>query len=149
MKLKLIVSSLFALGVMSVHPLAFGAAKDLNSATAPADAGLSEGRRQSRQPELFVADADQQVEPEESGRGVEDAHFRGAHDHAGSRRRATTDTGQQTSALVIDGVIYIDTPVGGVAAIDGKTGAVKWKWTPSTAGERLQPVGHASWRLGR
>ena len=60
MKLKLIVSSLFALGVMSVPPLAFGAAKDLNSATAPADAGLSEGRRQSGQPELLVADADQQ-----------------------------------------------------------------------------------------
>ena len=75
MKLKLIVSSLFALGVMSVHPLAFGAAKDLTSATTPADAGLSEGRRQSGQPELFVADADQQVEPEEAGRGVEDAHL--------------------------------------------------------------------------
>ena len=38
MKLKLIVSSLFALGVIGVHPLTFGAAKDLNSATTPADA---------------------------------------------------------------------------------------------------------------
>ena len=33
MKLKLIVSSLFALGVMSEYPLAFGAAKDFTSAT--------------------------------------------------------------------------------------------------------------------
>jgi len=38
MKVKLIVSSLMALGVLSQSPLAFGAAKDLNSATAPADA---------------------------------------------------------------------------------------------------------------
>src|SRR4030095_5507885 len=38
MKVKGIVSSLFALGVLSQCPLAFGAAKDLTSATAPADA---------------------------------------------------------------------------------------------------------------
>ena len=41
MKLKLIVSSLFALGVMSVPPLAFGAANDLGpnaKGTTPADA---------------------------------------------------------------------------------------------------------------
>ena len=38
MKLKLIVSSLVALGVLSQYPLAFGAAKDLTSATTPADA---------------------------------------------------------------------------------------------------------------
>ena len=32
---------------------------------------------------------------------------------------------------MVDGVVYIDTPGGGVAAIDGKTGAVKWKWVPA------------------
>ena len=37
MKLKLIVSSLLAVGVMTPYPLAFGAAKDLTSATTPAD----------------------------------------------------------------------------------------------------------------
>ena len=40
MKLKLIVSSLFALGVMSEYPLAFGAAKDLTS-------GHGAGRRRT------------------------------------------------------------------------------------------------------
>jgi glucose dehydrogenase len=53
----------------------------------------------------------------------------------------TTTTGQQTSPMVIDGVIYSDTPVGGVIAIDGKTGTVKWKWTPSTAANGFGPSG--------
>ena len=38
MKLKAVVSSLVTLGVIAAFPLAFGAAKDLTSATAPADA---------------------------------------------------------------------------------------------------------------
>jgi outer membrane protein assembly factor BamB len=32
---------------------------------------------------------------------------------------------------VVDGVIYLDTPIGGVIAVDGATGATKWKWTPT------------------
>jgi len=53
----------------------------------------------------------------------------------------TTTTGQQTSPLVIDGVIYSDTPGGGVIAVNGKTGAVKWKWTPSVAANGYGPSG--------
>ncbi len=41
--------------------------------------------------------------------------------------------GQQTTPIVVDGVIYLDTPSGGVAAFDGATGAVKWKWQPTVA----------------
>jgi glucose dehydrogenase len=37
MKLKLVVSSLLALGLISQGPLAFGQAKDFTSATTPAD----------------------------------------------------------------------------------------------------------------
>ena len=42
-------------------------------------------------------------------------------------------TGQQTTPVVVDGVLYVDTPAGGVMAVDGATGAVKWKWQPSEA----------------
>ena len=50
-----------------------------------------------------------------------------------------TETGQQTTPIVVDGVIYMDTPRGDVIAIDGKTGATKWKWHPTaftTSGTR-------------
>jgi glucose dehydrogenase len=43
----------------------------------------------------------------------------------------TTTTGQQTSPIVVDGVIYSDTPGGGVIAVNGKDGTVKWKWMPN------------------
>jgi PQQ-dependent dehydrogenase (methanol/ethanol family) len=35
---------------------------------------------------------------------------------------------QQSSAVVVQGVIYVETTQGNVFAIDGKTGAVKWKF---------------------
>lgn len=44
---------------------------------------------------------------------------------------ASTHLGQQTTPIVVDGVIYLDTPSGGVAAVDGATGEVKWKWQPT------------------
>jgi glucose dehydrogenase/plastocyanin len=44
-----------------------------------------------------------------------------------------TAVGQETTPIVVDGVIYVDTPGGGVIALDGATGAVKWKWFPSVA----------------
>lgn len=44
---------------------------------------------------------------------------------------ATTHVGQQTTPIVVEGVIYVDTPSGGVIAVDGKTGATKWKWQPT------------------
>lgn len=47
---------------------------------------------------------------------------------------ATEHTGQQTTPVVVDGVIYLDTPNGSVIAVDGKTGAAKWKWTPTAFG---------------
>jgi len=40
----------------------------------------------------------------------------------------TTGTNQSTS-VAVDGVIYIESAPGNVIAVDGKTGATKWKWT--------------------
>jgi quinohemoprotein ethanol dehydrogenase len=51
--------------------------------------------------------------------------------HVSAEAPASTHTGQQTTPLVVDGVIYLDTPIGGVIAVDGATGATKWKWTPT------------------
>jgi glucose dehydrogenase len=43
---------------------------------------------------------------------------------------ATNDLGNQTTPVVSNGVIYMNTPGGGVIAVDGATGASKWKWKP-------------------
>jgi len=54
--------------------------------------------------------------------------------HVSAEAPATDHTGQQTTPIVVDGVIYLDTPSGGVIAVDGATGATKWKWTPTAFG---------------
>jgi alcohol dehydrogenase (cytochrome c) len=35
----------------------------------------------------------------------------------------------QSTTVVVDGVIFIESALGNVIAVDGKTGATKWKWT--------------------
>ena len=42
----------------------------------------------------------------------------------------TDHVGSQTTPIAVRGVIYLDTPSGGVMAVDGATGEVKWKWQP-------------------
>ena len=140
MKLKLIVSSLCAIGVISHAPLAFGAAKDLASATTPADADFPKvGGNLGNQNYSSLTQINK------SNLNKLGAVWRTRISQADTTQPAPApgdnNTGQQTSVLVLDGVIYIDTPVGGVAAIDGKTGAVKWKWTPSNAANGFNPSG--------
>src|SRR5688572_15400731 len=48
--------------------------------------------------------------------------------HVSAVSPATDDVGQQTTPIVVDGVIYLDTPSGGVIAVDGATGDPVWKW---------------------
>ncbi|WP_250032250.1 outer membrane protein assembly factor BamB family protein [Paractinoplanes maris] len=50
--------------------------------------------------------------------------------HVSAVAPASADVGQQTTPIVADGVIYLDTPRGEVIAVDGATGAPKWKWAP-------------------
>ncbi|MDP9793104.1 glucose dehydrogenase/plastocyanin [Catenuloplanes nepalensis] len=50
--------------------------------------------------------------------------------HVSAVAPATDDVGQQTTPIVADGVIYTDTPGGEVIAVDGATGAPRWKWAP-------------------
>jgi quinohemoprotein ethanol dehydrogenase len=51
--------------------------------------------------------------------------------HVSSAAPASDGVGQETTPIVADGVIYVDTPSGGVIAVDGRTGATKWKWQPT------------------
>ena len=51
--------------------------------------------------------------------------------HVSAVEPATDDVGQQTTPIVVDGVIYLDSPSGGVIAVDGATGAAVWKWEPT------------------
>jgi glucose dehydrogenase len=46
-------------------------------------------------------------------------------------RPATADVGSETTPVVMNGVIFLNTPAGGVIAVDGATGASKWKWQPT------------------
>jgi quinohemoprotein ethanol dehydrogenase len=50
--------------------------------------------------------------------------------HVSAVAPASDDVGQQTTPIVEDGVIYVDTPGGQVIAVDGATGQPKWKWAP-------------------
>jgi outer membrane protein assembly factor BamB/plastocyanin len=49
-------------------------------------------------------------------------------------------TAQQTTPIVIDGIMYLNVPGGGVAALDGATGEVKWKWVPSEESNGFGPT---------
>ena len=53
---------------------------------------------------------------------------------------ATTHVGTQTTPVVVGGVIFLDTPAGGVIAIDGKTGASRWKWAGCRGRSKRPPV---------
>ncbi|MDF2828230.1 MAG: dehydrogenase [Mycobacterium sp.] len=51
--------------------------------------------------------------------------------HVSAVAPATDDVGQQTTPIVVDGVLYLDTPSGGVIAVDGASGEAVWKWEPT------------------
>jgi glucose dehydrogenase/plastocyanin len=51
--------------------------------------------------------------------------------HVSAVAPASDDVGQQTTPIVVDGRIYLDTPSGGVIAVDGATGENIWKWQPT------------------
>lgn len=140
MKLKLIVSSLIALGVVVSSPVAFPAAKDLTSATAPADQDYPKvGGNLGNQNYSSLTQINKNNLRNLGA--VWKLDVSAAPTTKPVAAPGTTTTGQQTSPMVIDGVIYSDTPGGGVIAINGKTGTVKWKWTPSVAANGYGPSG--------
>jgi glucose dehydrogenase len=52
------------------------------------------------------------------------------HINVSAAAPASDDVGNETTPVVANGIIYMNTPAGGVIAVDGATGTPKWKWQP-------------------
>lgn len=138
MKLNPIVLSLLALAAMTTPTVMFGAAADLDACCTPAD---------KDQPKVGGNLGNQSYSALGQITKANIANLGAAWMTSVSVQPATTpapspgapDTGQQTTPIVVDGVIYLDTPNGGVAAIDGATGATRWKWQPTMANAGFGP----------
>ena len=140
MKLNPTVSALVIAAGMTMPTVMFGAAADLDSCCTPAD---------KDQPKVGANLANQSYS---SLNQISKANLNALGAAWMTRvspvpattpgpSAGTTDTGQQTTPVVVDGVIYLDTPNGGVIAVDGATGVAKWKWTPTVANTGFAPTG--------
>lgn len=127
-----IACALVALAALASPSVTFGAAVDLDDCCTPAD---------QDQPKVGANLGNQSYSSLSQIRKSNIDRLGAAWMTSVSEQPVTTpapapgvpDTGQQTTPIVVDGVIYLDTPSGGVAAIDGATGATKWKWQPTVA----------------
>jgi quinohemoprotein ethanol dehydrogenase len=140
MKFNPIVSSLIALAAMTTPTVMFGAAADLNACCTPGDqdapkSAINLGNQSYSALNQVNKDNIKSLGPVwKTAVGAAPA----TQPVAGP---GSTGTGQQTTPVIVDGVIYVDTENGGVAAVDGATGAVKWKWQPTTANSGFNPSG--------
>jgi quinohemoprotein ethanol dehydrogenase len=138
MKSRLIASSLIAAAAIVTSSSAIAGAADLSSCCAPADKDFPKvagnlGNQGYSSLTQVNKDNINKLGP------VWLNHVSAAPVTTPTPGPGTDDTGQQTTPIVIDGVVYMDTPNGDVIAIDGKTGATKWKWHPTaftTSGTR-------------
>lgn len=140
MKFNPIVSSLIALAAMTTPTVMFGAAVDLNACCTPAD--KDQPRVGGNLGNQSYSSLNQISKSNISSLGpVWMTSISAAPATTPSPAPGVPDTGQQTTPIVIDGVIYLDTANGGVSAVDGATGAVKWKWQPTVANTGFGPSG--------
>jgi glucose dehydrogenase/plastocyanin len=132
MKFNPFVSALVIAAGMTAPTVLFGAAADLNSCCTPGDKDMPKsGGNLGNQSYSSLSQVNRSNinalgpvwKTSTSAQAVTQPVAR-----AGS-----ADSGQQTTPIIVDGVIYLDTPAGGVIAVDGATGASKWKWEPTTA----------------
>jgi len=140
LKLNPVASALIALAAVTTPTVMFGAAADLNACCTPAD---------KDQPRVAANLGNQSYSSLSKVNKATISNLGPVWMTSVSEAAATTpspspgvpDTGQQTTPIVVDGVIYLDTPSGGVSAIDGATGATKWKWQPTVANSGFGPTG--------
>jgi glucose dehydrogenase/plastocyanin len=138
MKPSHIASSLAAALAIAASSSAIGAAADLSSCCAPADKDFPKVAGNLGNQGFSSLTQINQDNVDKLG-PVWLNHVSAAPVTTPVPGPGTSDTGQQTTPIAIDGVIYMDTPNGDVIAIDGKTGQTKWKWHPtaySTSGTR-------------
>lgn len=123
MRLKKIVTALIAAGALTLPALSIGDVAGLDDCCTPTTADMpTHGGNLGNQRYSALSQINQ-------------ANIRRLgpvwQTNVSAVEPATTNVGQQTTPIVSEGVIYLDTPIGGVIAVDGKTGATKWKWTPT------------------
>jgi glucose dehydrogenase len=140
MKLNSILSALVAVAAVTTPTMMFGAAADLDSCCTPAD---------KDQPKSGANLGNQSYSSLAQINRKNISNLGAAWKTRVSEQPATQPVpqpgnpgnGQQTTPVVLDGIIYLDTENGGVAAIDGATGATKWKWQPTVANSGFNPTG--------
>jgi outer membrane protein assembly factor BamB/plastocyanin len=140
MKLKLVISSLFAIGAIVTCPLAMAGAKDLNSCCTPGDQDYPKNGGNLGNQNYSSLSVINKSNINNLGAAWL-VHTSAAPATTPTTSPGTNDTGQQTTPIAVDGVIYTDTPSGDVIAVDGATGAVKWKWHPTIANSGFGPTG--------
>jgi quinohemoprotein ethanol dehydrogenase len=140
MKFNPIVSSLIALAAMTTPTVMFGAAADLADCCSPTDHDSPKSGGNLGNQSYSALNQINRSNIKNLG-----AAWMTPIGIAAATQPVTgpgsTGTGQQTTPVVVDGVIYLDTENGGVAAVDGVTGAIKWKWQPTTANSGHNPSG--------
>jgi glucose dehydrogenase/plastocyanin len=123
MKVKLIVSALIAAGAIGTSSSAMAAAADLDACCIPGDKDYPKGNGNLGNQGYSSLT--------QINRGNINRLAPAWMNHVSAAPPANNATGQQTTPLAVDGVIYVDTPNGDVIAVDGATGATKWKWHPT------------------
>jgi glucose dehydrogenase/plastocyanin len=132
MKSKL-VASLLAIAAVAAPSVALSAAADLNSCCTPADKDQPKvGANLGNQSYSSLALINKTNLSNLGAAWMTRVSAAPATTPAAAP--GTTDTGQQTTPIVLDGVIYLDTPNGDVIAVNGANGSVKWKWHPTAFG---------------
>jgi len=140
MKFNSIASAVFAVAAMTTPTIMFGAAADLTDCCTPAD---------KDQPKVGGNLGNQSYSSLDQINKANLTRLGPVWMTSVSEAAATTpapsagvpQTGQQTTPIVVNGVIFLDTPSGGVSAIDGATGVTKWKWQPTVANTGFGPTG--------
>src|SRR5207253_1835388 len=111
MKLKQLVSSLITAGALAGSTFAYAAATDFSSCCTPGDKDF---------PKVGGNLGNQAYS---SLKQIDKSNVKNLgpiwRNHVSAASPANEETGQQTTPLVIDGVIYLDAPNGDVIAVDG------------------------------
>ena len=147
MKLKLIASLLIAAGAIATSSSAMAGAKDLNSCCAPTDQDFPKNGGNLGNQSYSSLSQINKTNINKLGAAWM-VHTSTEPATTPTPSPGIPDTQQQTTPIAVDGVVYSDTPNGDVIAIDGATGAVKWKWHPTIANSGFGPVSTGSTRMG-
>jgi quinohemoprotein ethanol dehydrogenase len=140
MKLKRIASLLIAAGAIATSSSAMAGAKDLDSCCTPTDQDFPKnGGNLGNQSYSSLSRITKDNINKLGAAWM--VHTSTEPATTPTPSPGVPDTQQQTTPIAVDGIVYTDTPNGDVIAVDGATGAVKWKWHPTVANSGFGPTG--------